>query len=118
MAIGDDGRGSRWKHVAQPNKPSLISRSVLARRRSQHQSRHHLFQFLLSVSFSLVRSEMTRGNQRDLAREKNQKKLAAQKKPKESGSSLAKKKEQDAVALREKQLKKEQEKAAAGAAAK
>ncbi|KAG8949648.1 hypothetical protein FRC04_008394 [Tulasnella sp. 424] len=59
---------------------------------------------------------MTRGNQREVAREKNLKKLAQMKKPKESGANLAKRKEADAEALRAKQKKKEEEKAAAAAA--
>ncbi|KAG8987728.1 hypothetical protein FRB90_003175 [Tulasnella sp. 427] len=60
---------------------------------------------------------MTRGNQREVAREKNLKKQAAQKKgPKESGASLAKRKEADADALRAKQKKKEEEKAAGATA--
>lgn len=57
---------------------------------------------------------MTRGNQRDTDRAKAQKKAAqlAKGNKKESGSSLQKRKEADAQALREKQLRKEAEKAA------
>ncbi|EJD55007.1 hypothetical protein AURDEDRAFT_155249 [Auricularia subglabra TFB-10046 SS5] len=57
---------------------------------------------------------MTRGNQRDTDRAKAQKKAQqlAKSGKKESGSSLQKRKEADAQALREKQLRKEAEKAA------
>ncbi|KAF8609373.1 hypothetical protein BDV93DRAFT_602050 [Ceratobasidium sp. AG-I] len=57
---------------------------------------------------------MTRGNQREQDRLKAQKKLANQKKPKESAASLQKRRELDADALRQKQQKKAEEKAATG----
>ncbi|CCF53321.1 uncharacterized protein UDID_02788 [Ustilago sp. UG-2017a] len=60
---------------------------------------------------------MTRGNQRDLARAKNQKKLAEQNKGKrsESNTSIAARKEADAAALRAKQAAKAAKAAAEGA---
>ncbi|KAH8101451.1 hypothetical protein BXZ70DRAFT_1007282 [Cristinia sonorae] len=55
------------------------------------------------------------GNQREMDRLKAQKKAAANaKKPKESAASLQARKERDAQTLREKQLKKEAEKAGGG----
>ncbi|KAH7103126.1 hypothetical protein BKA62DRAFT_697316 [Auriculariales sp. MPI-PUGE-AT-0066] len=60
---------------------------------------------------------MTRGNQRELARAKNQKKTdAANKGKSKSGQSLQTQREADAAALREKQARKAAEKAAADAA--
>ncbi|KAJ2162705.1 hypothetical protein GGF46_000430 [Coemansia sp. RSA 552] len=57
---------------------------------------------------------MTRGNQRDLARAKNQKKLEKQGKgKKDDGRSLAQKKAADAEALQRKQARKAEEKAKA-----
>ncbi|KAH9836767.1 uncharacterized protein C8Q71DRAFT_857973 [Rhodofomes roseus] len=53
---------------------------------------------------------MTRGNQRELAREKAAKKTAGKSKPKESGTSLQARKERDAEALRQKQKLKEEQK--------
>ncbi|XP_026474352.1 putative SERF-like protein [Ctenocephalides felis] len=60
---------------------------------------------------------MTRGNQRDLARAKNQKKQAELAKKKSStdknGMTFEQRKHRDAELMREKQRKKEQEAAAA-----
>ncbi|WFD34502.1 hypothetical protein MCUN1_001343 [Malassezia cuniculi] len=59
---------------------------------------------------------MTRGNARELARARNQKKQAEQNKgPKNSGVSLAKRREQDAAALRAKQAAKAAAKEASAA---
>ena len=61
---------------------------------------------------------MTRGNQRDLAREKNQKKLQEQAKKKavaDSGMSLEQRKARDAEIMRLKQEKKLEEAAAKAA---
>ncbi|XP_030572130.1 putative SERF-like protein [Drosophila novamexicana] len=61
---------------------------------------------------------MTRGNQRDLARAKNQKKLAEQTKGKRTDSlTVEQRKARDAEVMREKQKKKEEDAAAAAAAA-
>ncbi|KAH3755946.1 hypothetical protein Pelo_12266 [Pelomyxa schiedti] len=49
---------------------------------------------------------MTRGNQRDLAREKNAKKTATKNKGNAEGLTVAERKERDAQILREKQAKK------------
>ncbi|EJY57679.1 AAEL017545-PA [Aedes aegypti] len=54
---------------------------------------------------------MTRGNQRELARERNMKKQqAAQKKNKEDGLTHEQRKQRDADIMRQKQQKKEQDK--------
>lgn len=58
---------------------------------------------------------MTRGNQRELARQKNLKKQAQQKKHKEEGDPK-KRMERDAEILRAKQRAAEERKAAAGGA--
>ncbi|OMH84100.1 putative SERF-like protein [Zancudomyces culisetae] len=59
---------------------------------------------------------MTRGNQRDLAREKNRKKLEKLAKgQKKDDISLTSRKERDAEIMRQKQLKKQQEKEAGSA---
>ncbi|XP_073957840.1 putative SERF-like protein [Choristoneura fumiferana] len=59
---------------------------------------------------------MTRGNQRDLARAKNQKKQAEQAKKKaaseKGGMSLSERKHRDAELMREKQRKKEEQEGA------
>lgn len=61
---------------------------------------------------------MARGNQRDKAREKNQKKQADLKKgSKESGVTLTQKKERDAQIMRDKQAAKVAAKEAGGAGA-
>ncbi|PWN28738.1 four F5 protein [Jaminaea rosea] len=63
---------------------------------------------------------MARGNQRDLAREKANKKAAAagKGKVKDDGLTVTQRKERDAQAMREKQLKRDAEKAAEAAAGK
>ncbi|ELR09048.1 hypothetical protein VC83_03990 [Pseudogymnoascus destructans] len=62
---------------------------------------------------------MARGNQRDKAREANQKKLAGQKSEnKMSGSEMARTKEAVAAKMREKQAAADAKKAADGAAKK
>ncbi|KAN0101033.1 hypothetical protein V8E55_001017, partial [Tylopilus felleus] len=58
---------------------------------------------------------MTRGDQRERARERAAKKQATGKKSKEPATSLAKRKEADAEILREKQRKNDEQKAAAQA---
>ncbi|KAI9021199.1 small EDRK-rich factor 2 [Hyaloraphidium curvatum] len=59
---------------------------------------------------------MTRGNQRELAREKNAKKQSESSKGKraDDGLTVAQRKERDAQILREKQQKAAQEKAGGG----
>ncbi|XP_023176078.1 putative SERF-like protein [Drosophila hydei] len=60
---------------------------------------------------------MTRGNQRDLARAKNQKKLAEQTRGKRTDTlTVEQRKARDAELMREKQKKKEDDAAAAAAA--
>ncbi|KAI0005428.1 hypothetical protein BJV74DRAFT_880689 [Russula compacta] len=74
--------------------------------------------FCYPLNFDTKTTIMTRGDERERARQKAQKKAAEKKsKPKESGTSLAKRKESDAEALRAKQKKKEEERAAATATA-
>lgn len=51
---------------------------------------------------------MTRGNQRELARAKNQKKNSDKPKQREDGLSHEQRKQRDADIMRQKQLKKEQ----------
>ncbi|XP_062126571.1 putative SERF-like protein [Drosophila sulfurigaster albostrigata] len=58
---------------------------------------------------------MTRGNQRDLARAKNQKKQAEQTKGKRTdGMTVEQRKAREFLSMREKQKKKDEEAAAAG----
>ncbi|CAG9816881.1 unnamed protein product [Phaedon cochleariae] len=52
---------------------------------------------------------MTRGNQRELARQKNQKKLQDVKNKNKDGLTLEQRKFRDAEVMREKQKKKEEE---------
>lgn len=52
---------------------------------------------------------MTRGNQRELARERNMKKQQQDKKKKEDGLTHEQRKQRDADIMRQKQLKKEQD---------
>ncbi|XP_050078901.1 putative SERF-like protein [Anopheles maculipalpis] len=52
---------------------------------------------------------MTRGNQRELARAKNQKKNAGQPKQRDDGLTHEQRKQRDADIMRQKQMKKEQD---------
>jgi hypothetical protein len=51
---------------------------------------------------------MTRGNQRELARAKNQKKQQSKAKSKDDGLSLVQRRERDALALQEKAKRKQE----------
>jgi len=76
------------------------------RKELENPKKHHQF-WILRCLHHINGDTMTRGNQRDKAREKAQKKAAAQNKgPKESGASLEARKFRDAEIMREKQEKK------------